>query len=148
MKADRITRVNELIRRELGLQLYRVVNRPDFDSAAVTFTHALTSVDLRSCRVLVSIRGEPAEQERMLSILKRCRAEFQEALHKNVVLRYTPQLHFVLDHSVEQGDHILQILDQMEKSGHIAPDSAEDDPDTGADAFGSESAGDSDTPPA
>lgn len=148
MKADRITRVNELIRRELGLQLYRVVNRPDFDSAAVTFTHALTSVDLRSCRVLVSIRGEPAEQERMLSILKRYRVEFQEAIHKNVILRYTPQLHFVLDHSVEQGDRILQILNQMETSEEVAPDSPEDDPDTGEDALGSESADDSDTPTA
>lgn len=122
MKADRITRVNELIRRELGVQLYHVVNRPDFDTAAVTFTHALTSVDLRSCRVLVSIRGEPAEQERMLTILKRHRVDFQAAIHKNVVLRYTPHIHFVLDHSVEQGDQILQILHQMEESGEVEAD--------------------------
>ena len=148
MKADRITRVNELIRRELGVQLYRVVNRPDFDSAAVTFTHALTSVDLRSCRVLVSIRGEPAEQERMLGVLKRHRAEFQEAIHKNVVLRYTPQLHFVLDHSVEQGDHVLELLGRMEAAGDIAPDSEEDRPDAGTDALGSEDADDADVPPA
>jgi ribosome-binding factor A len=130
MKADRITRVNELIRRELGLQLYRVVNRPDFDSAAVTFTHALTSVDLRSCRVLVSIRGEPAEQERMLSVLKRHRVDFQAAIHDHIVLRYTPHLHFVLDHSVAQGDHILQLLQQMEETGAVAPDEpTDDDPD-------------------
>ena len=121
MKADRITRVNELIRRELGIQLYRVVNRPDFDAAAVTFTHVLTAVDLRTCRVLVSIRGEEADQERMLSVLRHHRAEFQDAIHRNIVLRYTPQLHFVLDHSVEQGDHILQILDRMEASGEIEP---------------------------
>jgi len=121
MKADRITRVNELIRRELGVQLYRVVNRPDFDPAAVTFTHVLTAVDLRTCRVLVSIRGEEADQERMLSVLRHHRAEFQDAIHRNIVLRYTPQLHFVLDHSVEQGDHILQILDRMEASGEIEP---------------------------
>jgi ribosome-binding factor A len=122
MKADRITRVNELIRRELGVQIYRVVNRPDFDTAAVTFTHALTSVDLRSCRVLVSIRGEPAEQERMLTILKRHRADFQAAIGQNVVLRYTPHIHFVLDHSVEQGDQILQILHQMEAAGEVEAD--------------------------
>ena len=121
MKADRITRVNELIRRELGLQLYRLVSRPDFDPAAVTFTHALTSVDLRTCRVLVSIRAELPEQERMLGILKHYRIDFQDAIHRNIVLRYTPQLHFVLDHSVEQGDHILQILDRMEASGEIEP---------------------------
>ena len=133
MKADRITRVNELIRRELGVQLYRIVNPPDFDAAAVTFTHALTSVDLRSCRVLVSIRGEPAEQERMLAVLKRHRVEFQEAIGKNVVLRYTPQIHFVLDHSVEQGDHVLQILNQMEATGEVPPEAPAGDPDAAAD---------------
>ena len=132
MKADRITRVNELIRRELGVQLYRVVNRPDFDTAAVTFTHALTSVDLRSCRVLVSIRGELVEQERMLSILKRHRADFQAAIHDRIVLRYTPQIHFVLDHSVEQGDQVLQLLNRMEETGAAAADddtpAGEEDP--------------------
>ena len=122
MKADRITRVNELVRRELGIQLYRIVNRPDFDPAAVTFTHALTSVDLRSCRVLVSILGDEAQQERMLGILKKHRVEFQEAISQNVVLRYTPQIHFVLDHSVEQGDHVLQLLQKMEQSGELPVD--------------------------
>jgi len=122
MKTDRITRVNELIRRELGVQLYRVVNDPEFDPAAVTFTHAITSVDLRSCRVLVSIRGEPDRQARLLSILKRHRSAFQDAIHRNIVLRYTPQLHFVLDHSVEQGDQVLQLLQEMEQSGEVPPD--------------------------
>ncbi len=126
MKADRITRVNELIRRELGVQLYRIVNRSDFDLAAVTFTHAITSVDLRNCRVLVSIRGEPAEQERLLAILRRHRNEFQAAIGKNVILRYTPQLHFVLDHSVEQGDHVLEILGRMEAAGEVEPDGGAD----------------------
>ena len=128
MKADRITRVNELIRRELGIQIYRVVNRPDFDTAAVTFTHTITSVDLRTCRVLVSIRGEPDEQERMLSILKRHRSDFQAAISQNVVLRYTPQIHFVLDHSVEKGDQILQILNQLEASGEIDVSEESEDP--------------------
>ncbi len=134
MKADRITRVNELVRRELGIQLYRVVNRSDFDAAAVTFTHAITSVDLRTCRVLVSIRGEPSEQERVLSLLKRHRADFQEAIHRNVVLRYTPQLHFVLDHSVEQGDHVLHLLQQMEATGEVPPDAVDDASGNDADA--------------
>ena len=122
MKADRLTRVNELIRRELGVQLYRVVNRPDFDTAAVTFTHALTSVDLRTCRVLVSIRGDLPEQERMLTILKRHRVDFQKAICDNIVLRYTPHLHFVLDASIAQGDQVLQLLTQMEANGEVAPD--------------------------
>ncbi len=121
MKADRITRVNEVIRRELGTQLYHVINQPDFDPAAVTITHTLTSVDLRGCRVLVSIRGDEAEQQRVLSILKRHRAAFQAALSKNVVLRYTPQFRFILDHSIEEGDQVLQLLQQMETDGEVEP---------------------------
>ncbi|MDR0993325.1 MAG: 30S ribosome-binding factor RbfA [Verrucomicrobiota bacterium] len=130
MKADRITRVNELIRRELGLQLYRVVNRPDFNPAAVTFTHVLTSVDLRSSRVLASVLGDLPEQERMLRILKLHRVDFQKAIRDHIVLRYTPHLHFVLDHSVEQGDHVLQLLNQMEENGDVTPqeDSPEEPP--------------------
>jgi len=119
MKPDRITRVNELIKRELGNQLYLVINRPDFDPATVTITHTITAVDLRSCRVLVSIRGDETEQERVLSILKRHRAEFQAAFSKNVVLRYTPQFRFVIDHSIEEGDQVLQLLQQMEADGEV-----------------------------
>ena len=141
MKADRITRVNELIRRELGVQLYRVVDSRDFDHSAVTFTHALTSVDLRSCRVLVSIRGTPTKQEHLLGILKKHRVEFQAAIHEHVILRYTPQLHFVLDHSVEEGDQVLALLNRMEANGEV-------EPDDGADALGSEDAADTDVPPA
>ncbi len=128
MKPDRITRVNELIRRELGIQLYRVVNRPDFDPAEVTFTHAITSVDLRTCRVLVSILGDEDEQQRVLGILKRHRVAFQDAIRDNIVLRYTPHIHFVVDHSVEQGDQVLHLLQQMEASGEV-PSDLPDDPD-------------------
>ena len=74
MKPDRITRVNELILRELGTQLYRVINRPDFNPAEVMFTKAETAVDLRTCRVGVSVRGTPAEQDRVLGILRHARA--------------------------------------------------------------------------
>lgn len=119
MKATRITRVNEIIRRELATQLYRLVHRPDFDAAAVTVTHVMTAVDLRTARVLISIRATPEEQDRMLHILKSMRAEFQEALKKNVILRYTPHLQFVLDQSIAQGDNVLQILDRLQADGQI-----------------------------
>lgn len=131
MKPDRITRVNELILRELGTQLYQMINQPDFDPAEVTFTHVQTSVDLRNCRVLVSVRGTPEEQERVLAILKRHRTEFQAMLGRNVVLRYTPHLRFVLDHSIEESDQVLQLLQQMEANGEVPP--AGDLPNAGSD---------------
>ena len=113
MKIDRIARVNELIKRELAMQVYRIINQADFDAAAVTFTRTATSVDLRNCKVLVSIRGTPAKQHHMLGVLKHYRMEFQEAIRKNVVLRYIPNLHFELDTSIAEGAHVLDILNQL-----------------------------------
>jgi len=37
---------------------------------------------------------------------------------KRVVLKYTPQLHFEIDHALERGDRVMQILDEIE----IPPD--------------------------
>lgn len=113
MKANRITRVNEIIRRELATQLYRIIHRPDFDPAEVTITHVATAVDLRTAKVMVSVRGDAAEGERVLHILKAARAEFQEALRDNVMLRYTPHLQFVRDTSVAEGDRVLQLIQEM-----------------------------------
>lgn len=122
MKANRITRVNEIIRRELATQLYRIIHRPDFDPAEVTITHVVTAVDLRTARVMVSVRGDAAEGERVLRILKSARAEFQEALRDNVMLRYTPHLQFVRDTSVAEGDRVLELLGEMERAGELPVD--------------------------
>ena len=113
MKANRITRVNEIIRRELATQMYRLAPRAGLDPGRVTVTHVQTAVDLRTAKVLVSVLGSAEQQEQALGALKRLRAEFQEALRDNVMLRYTPHLQFTLDHSLEQGDRVLQLMAEM-----------------------------------
>ena len=113
MKANRITRVNEIIRRELATQMYRLAPRAGLEAGRVTVTHVQTAVDLRTAKVLVSVMGTPQEQEDAMGKLRRLRAEFQEALRSNVILRYTPHLQFTLDHSVEQGDRVLRLLEEL-----------------------------------
>ena len=122
MKPTRITRVNEIIHRELAGQLYRVVHEPGFDPARVTVTHVITAVDLRTARVLVSVRGTPDEQERALHLLKNHRADFQRELSAHVPLRYTPHLQFVLDDSIAEGDSVLQLIGRLQADGTIPAD--------------------------
>lgn len=135
MKANRITRVNEIIRRELATQMYRLAPRAGLDPGRVTVTHVQTAVDLRTAKVLVSVMGTPREQEDAMGKLRRLRAEFQEALRSNVILRYTPHLQFTLDHSVEQGDRVLRLLEEMGlegKDGEARQDAAPPEGDGGA----------------
>jgi ribosome-binding factor A len=114
MSVDRIERVNALIRREIGESLFHIMNEQAFDFAAVTVTHVLTSRNLRTARVLVSIRGDEAVKQRMLGLLRRHRSDIQKAINRDLTLKYTPKLHFELDLSVQEGDHVLDILAHLD----------------------------------
>ncbi len=120
MASDRLARVNELLKREIASFLYRVVDDPDFDFAAVTVTEVRVNSDLRKARVFLSIRGENEFQQRQLKEIRRHRKEFQEEVAKNVVLKYNPQLKFDLDASLEQGDRVLKLLSELD--GELPPD--------------------------
>jgi len=121
MSVDRLDRVNELMRREIGEALLRLIPDAGGDASTVTVTHVITSKDLRAARVLVSVRGTPEEQEKMLGRLRRWRTEIQRRINRDLTLKYTPRLHFLLDSSVADGDRILQLLASIEEEGS-APD--------------------------
>ncbi|NQT92053.1 MAG: 30S ribosome-binding factor RbfA [Lentisphaerae bacterium] len=131
MNSKRIERVNELLRREIGGSLFRLITEEQFDLSAVTVTHVVTAPNLRHARVLVSIRDHVEERDGMLSILKRHRKDIQDCINKNLTLKYTPRLSFVLDTSVEKGDNMLSLLSNLEQEeGDVDMD--ENDPVPGS----------------
>ena len=116
MKTDRLTRINELLRREIGESLFRIMDANSFDLSAVTVTHVITSSDLRKARVLVSIRNHEDRRKQMLAQLQRHSPAIQHEIAEKIILKYTPRLTFALDSSIEQGDHILDVLSHLDAS--------------------------------
>ncbi len=114
MNIDRMARVNALLKREIGQILFRVMNEPDFDIAAITVTGVSTSRNLRHARVGVSVRADEERRREMLSLIKRHRIEIQREINANLKLKYTPRLTFELDESLAKGDGMLNLLLNME----------------------------------
>ena len=127
MGIPRLVRVNELLKREVAEDLYRNFAGSDFDAAALTVTRVECAADLRDANVFVSIFGHENERDRMVSYLNRHRQEIIRLMIKRVKLKYTPRLHFILDESIEGGDHILSLLAEMERDN---PDAFKDDENT------------------
>ncbi|MDD4872151.1 MAG: 30S ribosome-binding factor RbfA [Kiritimatiellae bacterium] len=125
MTVDRLTRVNELLKREIGEALFQIIKEDDFDLSAVTITHVITSRSLQNARVMVSIRDHQDERPRMLSLLRKHRGKIQERIGKNVILKYTPRLIFELDTSIEKGDAVLSLLHDMERHGELPSENPE-----------------------
>ena len=113
MSIDRLKRVNELLKREIGSVLYRVLDGREVDMAAITITHVITSRNLRHARILVSVLGHEGEHRRILDRLRHHRIEIQDDINKNLSLKYTPRLCFELDDSVRKVDDILRILNEL-----------------------------------
>lgn len=114
MGIDRLTRVNELLKREIAEALYRHITQDGFDMSAVMITRVIVSSNLRSARVHVSIRDHRKDRGSMMSVLHKNAQSIQQHLRKNIVLKYIPRLHFEYDDSIESGDRVLHILDELE----------------------------------
>lgn len=114
MSSARIIRVNELLKREIAVDIPRLFANSDFDTGAVTVTGVETAPDLHDATVYVSIFGYEEERHRMIRFLNSHRKEIQHRMSRHVILKYTPRLHFKLDSSIENGDRVLGILSQLD----------------------------------
>ncbi len=112
MSVDRLERVNALLRREIGDALYKVFAGDTINLACVTITNVQTSRNLRNATVSVSIFGN--ERGTILRKLSQKAEALQSIINRDLSLKYTPRLRFVLDASVEKGDHVLDILSQLD----------------------------------
>lgn len=108
MAGNRIGRINEEIQRELSA-LLRTLKDPRLQNGLVSVTHVDTTSDLRCCKVYVSALDKSQEAEVMKG-LKSAAGYLRRELGAAVQLRYTPQLQFVADDSIQQGAHILEML--------------------------------------
>jgi ribosome-binding factor A len=108
--SQRTIRVNELIKREISLLL-----RTRFQNEAVyfTITDVETSPDLRYARVFYSVLGgEEKVKSSRLFFQKKARL-IRKLLGKSIVLKYLPFLTFMQDKSIEQGNRLNHLMDQL-----------------------------------
>lgn len=119
MGVDRLERVNVLVRREIAEAIPHVMGNSGIDLAAVMITGVRVASNLRNATVSISIFGHENERGTFLAAFRAKRNEFQKLINRDIKLKYTPVLQFVLDESVEKGDHVLDVLSKMEQAGEI-----------------------------
>ncbi|WP_018290286.1 30S ribosome-binding factor RbfA [Verrucomicrobium sp. 3C] len=112
MGTHRTIRVSEVIRKELSQLFQREVS---LEGLLLTISAVETTPDLKEAFVFVSAWESPISKEQLLSLLYRHRREWQHRLGKKLQSKFTPQLSFRFDDSLERGDRILRILQEIER---------------------------------
>jgi ribosome-binding factor A len=127
MTGHRAEKVGDVVREVLSRVLREELRDPRV--GFVTITDVRVSPDLRHARVFVSKLGPAAEREAAVAALKRAAPFLRRALAEHAGLRRTPDLQFVGDATLETGDRVERLLDDLEKQR--PPEAGTDAPEDG-----------------
>ena len=114
MASNRIGRINEEIQRELSALIRTIKDPRVSETGMVSITAVETTPDLRYAKVYVSA----LDKEQSTAILKGLRSAsgyLRRELGHALQLRYTPELVFERDDSIDKGAHILELLRKVEE---------------------------------
>jgi len=120
MSTRRQERVNELLKHEIGEIVRREFNIAD--TGLVSVNAVEIAGDLRTAKVFVSVLGKPDQQKRALRLLDEKRQLIQGEIGLSIVLKYTPTLTFTLDDTIEKGNRVLKILNELEQADSPKPE--------------------------
>ena len=121
MPSNRIGRINEEIQRELSDQFRRLKDPRVSQVGMVSITRVDTTGDLRYARVYISVLDKSQEKD-VLKGLKSASGFLRRELGRALQLRYTPELQFIGDDSIQYGAHILEVLRDPSKVKPVNPD--------------------------
>ena len=112
MANNRLARTNDDIQRVLS-DLLRNVKDPRVQQGMISVTRVETTGDLRYAKVWLSVYGLKDEKEFRRG-LKSASGWLRKELARSMNLRYTPELVFELDHSIEYGAHINELISSLD----------------------------------
>ena len=112
MANNRLARTNDDIQRVLS-ELLRNVKDPRVQQGMISVTRVETTGDLRYAKVWLSVYGMKDEKEFKRG-LKSASGWLRKELASSMNLRYTPELVFELDHSIEYGAHINELISSLD----------------------------------
>ena len=104
---QRTEKVNKLARQVLGEVL---ASLKDPSVGFATITGVRVTPDLRHARVLVSVLGDEHERTSTMKGLERAKPFLRGELGRQVRMKYTPELHFELDHGPEEAQRLESLL--------------------------------------
>ena len=113
MPSVRMQRVHELLKRALSEILRQAMPISEMGIASVNDLEVAN--DTQTATVYVGLIGTPEQQKRAMAFLQTETGHIQSQLAKKVVLRYTPKLRFIRDDSIERGNRVLAIMEEIEK---------------------------------
>ncbi len=106
---ERTNRISEEMKREISSIVQSELKDPRLPKLVSILSVNVTK-DLRYAKVYVSVMGNDEEKKNAISALKSAAGYIRREVGHRMQLRYTPEMHFELDTSIEHGAYITKLI--------------------------------------
>ncbi|WP_018922510.1 30S ribosome-binding factor RbfA [Salsuginibacillus kocurii] len=113
MSNVRAERVGEQMKKELADIFQRQIKDPRVQF--VTVTDVEVTGDLQQAKVFITVLGEDQTQEETLTALRKAKGFIRSEIGKRIQLRKTPELQFEFDPSIDYGNRIEKLIQDLHK---------------------------------
>ncbi|HMK52488.1 MAG TPA: 30S ribosome-binding factor RbfA [Thermodesulfobacteriota bacterium] len=111
MEGKRSEKVADLIQKEISQMLVKSIKDPRI--GFVTITKVTVSEDFRLAKVYFSVAGTLEERERSMKGLESAKGYVRKELGQRIRLRYTPEIMFQFDPSIEYAIHMEELIQSI-----------------------------------
>ena len=108
-------RVSEEVAHELS-QIIRDLKDPRI-APLTSVVEAIVAPDLKTCKVYISVYGDEKAKKDTMTGLRSAEGFIRRELAHRLNLRNTPELHFIMDTSVEDAMDMMKKIDEITGNG-------------------------------
>ena len=107
-------KVRKQLMREISDIIFREIKDPKI-TAMVSITDIEVSSDNSAAKVYYSVFGSDDNKKSTIEALSRHVGQIRHEVGKRIRLRYTPQLTFIPDDSLEHGAKMMELINKIER---------------------------------
>ncbi|KFF41449.1 MAG: 30S ribosome-binding factor RbfA [Candidatus Atelocyanobacterium thalassa] len=109
----RVSRISSLIKREISNMLLFDIKDDRVGAGMISITNVYLSGDLQHVKIFVSIYGTEELQLETMQGLRSSEGYVRKELAQRIRLRRAPDVQFFQDHSIEKGNEMLHLLNEL-----------------------------------
>ncbi|MDH7564910.1 MAG: 30S ribosome-binding factor RbfA [Clostridiales bacterium] len=111
---ERTSRISEEMKKEISNIIQNELKDPRLPKL-ISIVDVNVTKDLRYAKVYTSVMGTDEEKRNAIEGLKSAAGFIRREIGRRIQLRYTPEIHFELDNSIEHGVYLSKLIDETVK---------------------------------
>ena len=108
--SDRVPRVNQLIKKELGQIILREIDFPE--NILITLTRVETAPNLIQAKVYISVMPQEKAED-ILGILGKLMYSLQQKLNRRLRMRPIPKIMFIEEIAIREAGRVEELLEAI-----------------------------------